>query len=296
MLPIQNPVDLLKRYWDQDQALVNWMQSRQDNELLLVGLQELNPALQRMRRLQNKTHNPGTAVVANGGIKKGLFGYPFFLNEGLGILSSSGIEAQVSEFTTLSGRRYQVPGLGIEANFSEHRAALAFRFEWNGLRIRFVTTHLHHGDPSLGASRRRSEELHRLQNWLDATFGDDDVQILSGDFNCYPGMKELDEFTTTGSWIYESQSPATWNPERNPLTRATTDSSPQMASRSSLSPELELSWDFQTHALDHVLFRLNPTSDLKVHHTLQMKVLFDQKPLSDHFAIEATFSIHKTHQ
>jgi endonuclease/exonuclease/phosphatase family metal-dependent hydrolase len=287
MFPLQNPWTLLQRYQAHESALDSWVravESEGESEgLTLIGLQEVNPALQRMARFGKKLNMKPWGRVSNGGIKRGLIGYPFFLNEGLGLLAPHCVQGSSSESITLSGSQARLPGIGIEFNLAEHRSALSVQFVWKDLRIRFATTHLHHGDPRLGASRRRRLELTSLAEWLNDRYPHDDLQILSGDFNCSAGMDEFDGFVNEGAWLSDPSSPATWDPPNNPLTKATTLN----------SGPIDHSWESSPRSLDQILIRFRD-SKLSLQGPLKTDLAMTSPPLSDHFALRARFQLQRS--
>lgn len=256
-------------------------------------LQEVNPINRRMKQLRRELGMRGTTSLAvNVGLRAGEISYPFFLQEGLGILWRGALEKAHDAGCILSGHASEIRGpfgIPFTLQLAERRGAQLVAGEWHGKKLCFVNLHLHNGAPARPEpAARRAREIDRLVEWIDPWVQNCDAVFVLGDFNCEQGDAGLSTLRAAG---FEEILPpldepvVTWDPEQNPFAKA---------SLATLTIPEELEWDSRRHQIDHVFFKARGKAwtgreNSRPPWTFKMQRVFDAPLLgtylSDHFGL-----------
>jgi endonuclease/exonuclease/phosphatase family metal-dependent hydrolase len=260
--------------------------------------QEVNPVSKKTKIMKESLGLEGHFGEGNVGIRLGNFSYPPLLQEGLATLFTSEftpLGPEQSKRIVLSGDCFdsRAPILNSPFTFQlkERRIALFCRLKWQNLTFVVVNTHIHHGNPKWKASGdRRLSELTSLFQNLDVYTTPEDLVLLCGDFNCYPGLPEYDLILQKGfqelSLNQKSkESIITWDPSLNPVCQNSVELSQDPLARE---------WDEQKNAFDHIYLK-TPESRKGLLKNVATERIFD-KPnsqgifASDHFGIRCELS------
>ncbi len=252
--------------------------------LQLFSLQELNPISRVVPALSQELKLWSHALAVNTGARVGRLSYPLFLEEGLGNFVSKNVSEFTESHIFLSGKGWDTQWASIPLSFhlAERRGALLSTFKWEGHSYGLINLHLHSGPPAL-ASARRSEEIHKLLEWVELKAKDIENLFIAGDFNSRASDPEMKLLQDAG---FKHLAPAggqhSWDPDKNNLCL--------------MSAELDRietwrKWDFEAKSIDHIFLRQKDRSkDWKAESRLIGDTAPDGVFISDHFGITLDLS------
>ncbi len=296
------PVETVEQREDRFEATIallkeQILESEDPNEncLTVFCFQEINPLHKKANRIQESLLLDGShCAEGNVGMRLGNLSFPFLLQEGLGVLWRGSLQNSQSERIVLSGPFFEsklpILNMPVSAQLKERRVALFVTGEWAGLRVAFITTHLHHGNPEIKESgKRREQELDSIFSHLGPLENSFDFIFLVGDFNSFAPLPEFKKILNFGfeelSLDSQKKSLISWDPKVNALCARTTALSPDPRARA---------WDNKPNAFDHVFWKSNHPA--KSNAKISAKRILDKPSrdgiwLSDHFGLEVTINL-----
>jgi len=289
-------------------ALLNELQMARPD---LILLQECNPVGTVASFLSENLGYDAVWQRANGGIKIGSFGIPVNLNEGLAILARKDLQLTFVDVWPLS-RRFGLFGDALSFHVGDQTIALIGKITLQGKAVYVANVHLRSIVPDVPHARSMLEtilnenaistaerektladfseralakkmELERLREKLKTDLADEPV-ILGGDFNM--DKEEMESIDKGWTEIIPTDTPATWDPVRNPNIRFS------MEARERADPlEMLNAWyDGTPRRIDRIfLGNVDPAA-------VKSAGLFGNPPreglfLSDHFGVVAEFAL-----
>jgi endonuclease/exonuclease/phosphatase family metal-dependent hydrolase len=270
----------------------------------VISLQEVNPSYRLASRIAGALDYSFIAQRVIGGVKLGLLGIPYNLNEGGTILARRDLELEFVDVVRLSDA-WGAIGNTISFHFSEQNAALVGRIRVNGQWIYLASVHLPADAPDTDETRDRlrAAVLQRGGSEADvaATLTDlrahsdrrrtmlDDLcadlsrisggapMVLLGDLNAEPASADVGPLLQSGFVDAAASVGAapTWDPD-NPLVRMQADTVFATALE-----EISAWYDARPHRIDHVLLNAAyPAASVRGSEIIGLAF-----PVSDHYGL-----------